>query len=142
MRSRSPRSPVRRRIIEVLAVGDHPVGELTDVIMEEFAVSRSAVSHHLRILRDHGAVIVAHDTLDVRLRSYRLDPAFLGRLDDAVAALFVCGTTGTVPPTSASRSGRWRRLASRGSIARAEQASVGGGRAAGPAAWGGSDHAG
>ena len=80
--------PVRRRIIEVLAVGDHPVRELTDVITAEFAVSRSAVSHHLRILRDHGAVIVEHDALDVRLRSYRLDPGFLARLDDAVAALF------------------------------------------------------
>jgi len=117
--------PVRRRIIEVLAVGEHPVAELTDVIAAEFAVSRSAVSHHLRILRDHGAVTAEPDALDARLRSYRLDPAFLARLDDAVAALFELwdhryGTAhgripiGPVPPSRETRVHRAGRAGRRG----------------------------
>jgi DNA-binding transcriptional ArsR family regulator len=117
--------PVRRRIIEVLAVDDHAVGELTDLISTEFAVSRSAVSHHLRILRDHGAVIVETDPVDVRLRSYRLDPRYLGRLDDAVAELFVLwdhryGSShrripiGLVPPSREPRMHRAGRAGHRG----------------------------
>jgi DNA-binding transcriptional ArsR family regulator len=46
--------PIRRRIIEVLAVGDHTAGELCDVVTVENRVSRTAVSHHLAtLLWDH-----------------------------------------------------------------------------------------
>ncbi|HET8780123.1 MAG TPA: metalloregulator ArsR/SmtB family transcription factor [Agromyces sp.] len=63
--------PVRRRIIEVLAVGEHPVGILNDVIAVEFSVSRSAVSHHLRILRDEGVIHVQQDGALPQSRLYR-----------------------------------------------------------------------
>lgn len=80
--------PVRRRIIEILAVGDHPVGILNDVISMEFSVSRSAVSHHLRILRDEGVVAVEQDGGLPQSRLYRLNDEYLERLDDAVGELF------------------------------------------------------
>ncbi|MFF2370416.1 ArsR/SmtB family transcription factor [Agromyces sp. NPDC058110] len=78
--------PVRRRIVEILAGGSHPVGMLTDAVTAEFDISRSAVSHHLRMLRDARAVTV---TPDLTVRHYRLDERFLHRLDDAVGELFV-----------------------------------------------------
>jgi DNA-binding transcriptional ArsR family regulator len=78
--------PVRRRIVEVLAVGEHEVGILNDVIATEFSVSRSAVSHHLRILRDTKVVDVRGDGAQGRL--YSLQVEFLEDLDEAVGALF------------------------------------------------------
>ncbi len=80
--------PVRRRIIEVLAVGDHAVGTLNDVIAAEFSITRSAVSHHLRILRDEGVVLVQSDEALPQSRLYRLDESFLERRDDAVGELY------------------------------------------------------
>ncbi|MFD4422536.1 ArsR/SmtB family transcription factor [Agromyces sp. NPDC058484] len=80
--------PVRRRIVEVLAVGDHPVGVLNDVITMEFSVSRAAVSHHLRILRDERVVTVEADGALPQSRLYRLNAEYLERLDDAVGELF------------------------------------------------------
>ena len=80
--------PVRRRIIEVLAVGEHPVGLLNDVIAMEFSISRSAVSHHLRILRDEGVVSVAADQGMPQSRLYVVNGEYLERLDDAVGELF------------------------------------------------------
>lgn len=80
--------PVRRRIVEVLAVGEHPVGILNDVIAMEFSISRSAVSHHLRILRDEGVVSVAPDQALPQSRLYVVNGAYLERLDDAVGELF------------------------------------------------------
>ena len=80
--------PVRRRIIEVLAVGEHPVGIRNDVIAMEFSISRSAVSHHLRILRDEGVVSVAPDQALPQSRLYVVNGAYLERLDDAVGELF------------------------------------------------------
>lgn len=80
--------PVRRRIIEVLAVGDHAVGTLNEVIAAEFSISRSAVSHHLRILRDAEVVLVQPDEALPQSRLYRLDETFLERLDDAVGEFY------------------------------------------------------
>lgn len=77
--------PVRRRILEVLATGRHPVALLNDVIVMEFGVSRSAVSHHLRTLREAGAVSVIPALAE---RHYGLEEDFLVRLDDAVGDLF------------------------------------------------------
>ncbi|GAA1839855.1 ArsR/SmtB family transcription factor [Agromyces salentinus] len=77
--------PIRRRVIEVLATGRHPASLLADVVTSEFLVSRSAVSHHLRILRDAGVVSVIPDAAE---RLYGLEEEYLLRLDQAVGELF------------------------------------------------------
>ena len=53
--------PVRRRLVELLAQGDRPAGELTDVVRAEFGISQPAVSNHLRVLRDSGFARSAPD---------------------------------------------------------------------------------
>jgi len=50
--------PVRRRILELLADGEHPSGAVVVVIREEFGISQPAVSQHLRVLRDNGFATV------------------------------------------------------------------------------------
>ncbi|GGI47730.1 ArsR/SmtB family transcription factor [Agromyces flavus] len=80
--------PVRRRVVEILAVGEHSAGTLCDVISSEHGVSRTAVSHHLRTLRRHGAVSSAVDPVEPRSRAYRLSADFLARLDEEVEHLF------------------------------------------------------
>lgn len=78
--------PVRRRIVEILAVGEHHVGVLNDVIAAEFAIGRSAVSHHLRIMRDECVVHVRSDGAQGRL--YALNEEYLESLDDEVGELY------------------------------------------------------
>ena len=80
--------PARRRIVEILAVGDHSAGTLSDVVAAEHGISRTAVAHHLRVLRDHGAVTSAVDPVEPRSRTYRIEREFLARLDDEVEHLF------------------------------------------------------
>ena len=80
--------PVRRRILEVLAVGEHDVGTLSAIAAAEFGTSRTSVSYHLRTLREHAAVWSSIGSDDPRSRSYRLNPAFLAALDESVGALF------------------------------------------------------
>ncbi|MFZ5893639.1 MAG: ArsR/SmtB family transcription factor [Myxococcota bacterium] len=46
--------PVRRRILELLALGELASGEVVEVIVAEFGISQPAVSQHLRVLRDNG----------------------------------------------------------------------------------------
>jgi DNA-binding transcriptional ArsR family regulator len=46
--------PVRRRILELLADGEHASGEVVAVIAEEFGITQPAVSTHLRVLRESG----------------------------------------------------------------------------------------
>jgi DNA-binding transcriptional ArsR family regulator len=65
----------RRRILELLADGERSAGELAG----EFAVSRPAVSRHLRVLRENGLVRVRDDA---QRRLYSLDPAPLAELDE------------------------------------------------------------
>lgn len=50
--------PVRRRILELLADGEHSAGEVTEAIQKEFGISQPAVSQHLRVLRDSGFTTV------------------------------------------------------------------------------------
>jgi DNA-binding transcriptional ArsR family regulator len=76
--------PIRRRIVEILASGEHTAGELSDAIVGEFAVTPSAVSRHLRILRENDAVIVRAEWVN---RLYRLDPRFIPRLRGEVRQL-------------------------------------------------------
>ncbi|MGV8896730.1 MAG: ArsR/SmtB family transcription factor [Rhodoglobus sp.] len=42
--------PIRRRLVQILASGEHTAGELEGVITHEFGVGRTAVQHHLRLL--------------------------------------------------------------------------------------------
>ncbi|RYG37437.1 MAG: ArsR family transcriptional regulator [Burkholderiales bacterium] len=46
--------PVRRRILELLAEGEHASGEVVEVIAREFGISQAGVSQHLKVLRDSG----------------------------------------------------------------------------------------
>jgi DNA-binding transcriptional ArsR family regulator len=76
--------PVRFRIIEILATGEHTSGQLADVLHHEFGVSRSAVSRHLGVLAAHGFAI---RRAQERYRFYRLSPDALAGLDRAVDRL-------------------------------------------------------
>jgi len=46
--------PVRRRILELLAEGEHAAGAVTEAVRAEFGISQPAVSQHLRVLREAG----------------------------------------------------------------------------------------
>jgi len=46
--------PVRRRILELLADGEHSAGDVTDVIRREFKITQPAVSQQLKVLRENG----------------------------------------------------------------------------------------
>ena len=70
--------PTRRRIVELLAGGDHDAGALGS----RFPISQPAVSRHLRVLREHGLVRVRKDG---QRRIYSLDPAPLAELDEWLA---------------------------------------------------------
>ena len=50
--------PVRRRILELLADGEHSSGEVVAVIGREFGITQSAVSQHLKVLRESGFATV------------------------------------------------------------------------------------
>jgi DNA-binding transcriptional ArsR family regulator len=66
--------PTRRRIVELLVVGERTAGE----IAEQFPVSRPAVSRHLRVLRETGLVRVRGEG---QRRVYTLDTGPLQALD-------------------------------------------------------------
>ncbi|MGC5380483.1 metalloregulator ArsR/SmtB family transcription factor [Micromonospora sp. DT68] len=72
--------PVRRRILTLLRDAPLPAGE----IAEQFAISRPAISRHLRVLRESGLV---RDDLVGRRRIYRLDTGPLAELLDWLADL-------------------------------------------------------
>jgi DNA-binding transcriptional ArsR family regulator len=46
--------PVRRRILELLADGEHASGEVVAIVQKEFDISQPAVSQHLKVLRESG----------------------------------------------------------------------------------------
>lgn len=62
--------PVRRRILEILSTGEHQTGDIVAAIGEEFGITQSAVSQHLRVLRDSGFVVVR---AEATRRYYTLD---------------------------------------------------------------------
>lgn len=71
--------PVRRRLLELLAEGERPAGELATRIGAEFGISQPAVSQHLRVLRTHGFTTVRADG---SRRLYAVDPEPLRQADD------------------------------------------------------------
>lgn len=77
--------PVRREILAMLREASMSAGQIAD----RFAISRPAVSRHLRVLRESGLV---RDELTGRQRIYRLDPAPLGRLAGWLAPFLPDGT--------------------------------------------------
>jgi len=71
--------PVRRRILELLATGEHASGDVVTVIGHEFGITQSAVSQQLRILRDSGFASVRPEGAR---RIYAVEPARLREVDD------------------------------------------------------------
>lgn len=67
--------PNRRRILDLLAEGERPVGE----VVERVALSQPAVSKHLRTLREAGLVEVRGEA---QRRVYRVRPQPLQEVDD------------------------------------------------------------
>ena len=76
--------PVRRRILELLAGGEHAAGDVAAAIQAEFGLTQPAVSRHLRVLRESGfATVRATGTR----RLYALDAAGLQDAEDWLADL-------------------------------------------------------
>ena len=71
--------PVRRRILELLADGEHASGEVVEVISHEFGISQAAVSQHLKVLRDSGFASVR---VDGSRRVYTVDAAPMQEVDE------------------------------------------------------------
>jgi DNA-binding transcriptional ArsR family regulator len=70
--------PVRRRILELLAGGEHTSGAVTEIVRAEFGISQPAVSQHLKVLRENGfATVRAEGTR----RLYAVDPTGLQEVD-------------------------------------------------------------
>jgi DNA-binding transcriptional ArsR family regulator len=65
--------PIRRGIIERLAAGEMTVGEAS----RDFSVSKPAISRHLRVLEEAGAIVRVVDgrTHRLRLAEHPLDDA-------------------------------------------------------------------
>ena len=76
--------PVRRRILEHLAHGERPAGELAGLVGDEFGISQPAVSQHLKVLRTSGFATVRPEGTR---RLYALDPTALDAVEDWAAGL-------------------------------------------------------
>ena len=70
--------PIRRRILELLAEGEHASGEMVAVVQREFGISQAAVSQHLKVLRDSG---FAQVRIDGQRRIYAIDATPLRDVD-------------------------------------------------------------
>ena len=71
--------PVRRRILELLADGEHASGEVVEVIAKEYGISQAAVSQHLKVLRDSGFATVR---VDGSRRVYTVDAGPMREVDE------------------------------------------------------------
>jgi DNA-binding transcriptional ArsR family regulator len=71
--------PVRRRILELLATGEHSSGDIVAVVEREFGITQSAVSQQLRVLREAGFASVRADGAR---RIYAVEPARFREVDD------------------------------------------------------------
>ena len=91
--------PTRRAIFELLARRPSTVGELA----QQLPITRSAVSQHLRVLKDGGLVV---SKAEGTLRIYRLNPdgvtalrAYLDRIwDEALTAFAKAAQTAPTDP--------------------------------------------
>ena len=71
--------PVRRRILELLADGEHSSGAITAVVQSEFGISQPAVSQHLKVLRESGFATVRPEGTR---RLYAVEPTPFHELDE------------------------------------------------------------
>lgn len=71
--------PVRRLMVETLAIGEQPAGLLVATVRARFGISQPAGSQHLRVLREHGVVAVR---VEGTRRWYSVRPEALAELDD------------------------------------------------------------
>jgi DNA-binding transcriptional ArsR family regulator len=74
--------PVRRRILELLADGEHASGEVVSIVQKEFDISQPAVSQHLKVLRESGFATVRSDGAR---RLYSVDGAAMQEVDEWLA---------------------------------------------------------
>ena len=74
--------PVRRRILEILAEDRHASGEIVAIVGQEFGITQSAISQHLKVLRDSGFATV--QAAGPR-RIYEIDPAPIAEVDQWLA---------------------------------------------------------
>ena len=74
--------PVRRRILEHLCVQDLSSGEIVSSVDEEFGISQSAISQHLKVLRENR---FANVRVDGARRIYSLEPSGLEDIDQWLA---------------------------------------------------------
>lgn len=74
--------PVRRRILEQLRVQNLSSGEVVSSVGEEFGISQSAVSQHLKILRESK---FANVKIDGKRRIYSLEPSGFQDIDQWLA---------------------------------------------------------
>lgn len=70
--------PVRRRILEILADDSRASGQIVEIVGQEFGITQSAISQHLKVLREHGFASVEARG---RRRIYALDPAPMAEVD-------------------------------------------------------------
>jgi len=70
--------PVRRRLLELLAEGERSSGDMTAVVQAEFGITQSAVSQHLKVLRDAGFASVR---IDGPRRIYAVEAAPMREID-------------------------------------------------------------
>lgn len=70
--------PVRRRILELLASGERSSGDIVAEIQRELNITQSAVSQHLRVLRESGFATVR---VDGQRRVYAIEHAPLKQVD-------------------------------------------------------------
>ena len=70
--------PVRRRILELLAGGEHASGEIVTIVQREFGISQPAVSQHLKVLRESGFATVR---IDGTRRLYTVESAAMREVD-------------------------------------------------------------
>jgi len=70
--------PVRRRILEHLSDQALSSGEVVETVGEEFGITQSAISQHLKVLRENGFATVS---VEGARRIYSLETTGLEELD-------------------------------------------------------------
>ena len=70
--------PARRCILETLSHSEHTSGEIVEIVSRDFGIGQSAVSQHLKVLRENDFVNV---TVSGARRIYELDAAPLSEVD-------------------------------------------------------------